>query len=87
MEWKANSDWALRGGYFFDESPLPDKSVSLSHIVGLDRHNVMIGVGHDLGKGWFLDTILHHAWGDRHVSGVDYSQRVTSFGISIGYNF
>ena len=86
-EWRPALRWALRAGYFFDESPLPGKSVSLSNIVGVDRHNVMLGAGYEFCDAWFLDLILHHAWGDREVADVDYRQRVYSFGLSLSHQF
>jgi long-chain fatty acid transport protein len=87
VEWRPALRWALRGGYFFDESPLPDKSVSLSNIVGVDRHNVTLGAGYEWCDSWFIDLVLHHAWGDRTVDSVDYSQRVYSFGVSLSHQF
>ena len=87
VEWRPVLRWALRGGYFFDESPLPDKSVSLSNIVGVDRHNVTLGAGYEWCDSWFIDLVLHHAWGDRRVDGVDYSQRVYSAGLSLSHRF
>jgi long-subunit fatty acid transport protein len=87
VEWRPVLRWALRGGYFFDESPLPDKSVSLSNIVGVDRHNVTLGAGYEWCDSWFIDLVLHHAWGDRTVDRVDYSQRVYSAGVSLSHQF
>ncbi|UCD51976.1 MAG: outer membrane protein transport protein [Phycisphaerales bacterium] len=87
VEWRPVLRWALRGGYFFDESPLPDKSVSLSNIVGVDRHNVTLGAGYEWGDSWFVDLVLHHAWGDRTVDSVDYSQRIYSLGVSLSHRF
>jgi len=86
-EWRPALRWALRAGYFFDESPLPSKAVSLSNIVGVDRHNMMLGAGYEFCDAWVLDLILHHAWGDREVADVDYRQRVTSFGLSLSHQF
>jgi long-chain fatty acid transport protein len=87
VEWRPVLRWALRAGYFFDESPLPDKSVSLSNIVGVDRHNVTLGAGYEWCDSWFVDLVLHHGWGDRRVDGVNYSQRVYSFGLGLSHQF
>jgi len=87
VEWKPVLRWAFRAGYFFDESPLPDKSVSLSNIVGIDRHNVTLGVGYECWDDWFINLILGHARGDRTADGVDYSQRVYALGLSLSHAF
>jgi long-chain fatty acid transport protein len=86
-EWNFSSCWAFRGGYFYDESPLPDKSVSLSNIVDVDRHNFILGVDYQITKAVDLGAIAHYAYGDRNVNGVDYSQRVHSFGLSLSCGF
>lgn len=87
VEWRPILRWALRAGYFFDESPLPDKSVSLSNIVGVDRHNITLGAGYEWRDSWFIDLVLGHAWGDREVDDIDYSQRVYSVGLSLSHQF
>ena len=87
VEWKPILRWAFRAGYFFDESPLPDKSVSLSNIVGVDRHSVTLGVGYEWCNDWFVDLILAHAWGDREVDDIDYSQKVYTLGLSLSHAF
>ena len=84
-EWLPCPQWALRGGYFFDESPLPDQSVSLSHIVGVDRHNLTLGVGRKIGRHLSLDGLLAYAFGNRTVSGVDYGQDVYAVGLTLAY--
>ena len=70
-----------------DNPPESDKSVSLSHIVGLDRHNLTVGIGHQLKDNLGLDFVYAYAWGDRSVNGVDYRQRVNYFGISLNCRF
>jgi len=84
-EWKPSAQWSLRGGYFFDESPLENESVSLSHIPGVDRHNFTFGFGRTIGKNLVLDGILGYAFGNRKVGGVDYSQEVFCFGLSVAF--
>ena len=87
VEWRPILRWALRAGYFFDESPLPDKSVSLSNIVGVDRHNITLGAGYEWHDNWLIDLVLGYAWGDRQVDDVDYSQRVYTVGLSLSHPF
>ena len=78
----------LRAGYMFDESPLPDKSVSLSNIVGVDRHNVTLGAGYGKKDGhWTVDVIYGLAWGERNINGLDFSQLTHALGMSSSYMF
>lgn len=87
VEWRHATRWVFRGGYFFDESCLPGKSVSLSNIAGVDRHNVTLGVGYEYWEDWFVDLLLHHGWGKRTVNSIDYHQRVYSLGLSLSHLF
>lgn len=87
FEYRPNERWSIRGGYFFNESPLPDKSVSFSNIADPDRHNISVGLGHEWPNKWRLDAFYQYSWGDRQASGVDYSQRVSSFGVTLSHRF
>ncbi len=87
FEYRPTKTWSVRAGYMFDESPLRDKSVSMSNIVGVDRHNVTVGIGRSLKDNLSLDVIYGYAWGDRKVSGVRYKQRVNFVGLSVDYRF
>jgi len=44
-EYMLKPKWAVRGGFFYDESPLPAKAVSLAHIADVDRKNITLGYG------------------------------------------
>jgi len=83
VEYRPTKNWVLRGGYFFDESPLPDKSVSFSNIADLDRHNLTLGAGYQWKNGWQFDFLYAYSWGDRKTNGVDYSQKINGFGIQV----
>jgi len=87
FEYKPVAKWALRGGYFFDQSPLAGKSVSLSNVVGVDRHNVTLGIGHEVRKNLRLDLVYLYAWGHRRVDGVHYRQRINAVGLSMSCMF
>ncbi|MFB0520371.1 MAG: OmpP1/FadL family transporter [Desulfatiglandales bacterium] len=87
VEYKPTERWSLRGGYFFDESSLPDKSVSFSNIADVDRHNIILGTGYEWKKSWKLELLYGYSWGDRTANSVDYSQRVNSFGITVAHKF
>jgi len=87
LEYEASAKWSLRGGYFFDQSPLAGKSVSLSNIAGVDRHNITLGIGHKVRKNLRLDLVYLYAWGHRRVNGVHYRQRINSVGLSMSCMF
>lgn len=87
-EYKLNERWSLMCGYYYDEAPLPDKSVGFTNIVDVDRNSIDLGVGYKwLRTGWRLDVHYAYAWGDREINDVDYSQRVHDIGASISRSF
>lgn len=87
LEYKPIKNWALRAGYFFDESPLPDKSVSFSNVADVDRHNILLGVGYQWKNNWQLDFLYAYAWGERTANNVVYEQRINAFGITGAHKF
>ncbi|MBN2139172.1 MAG: outer membrane protein transport protein [Sedimentisphaerales bacterium] len=87
VEYVPSPKWALRGGYFFDQSPVPGKGTSFSNIAAVDRHNITLGVGHEVRKNVRLDLVYAYAWGHRRVDGVHYRQRVNSVGLSMSCAF
>jgi len=87
VEWRVNPKLALRTGYFWDESPLRGKSVSLSNVPDVDRHNVTAGLGYQCSKHWQIDAVYHYGWGSRSANGETYSQAVNTVGVSLSYKF
>lgn len=87
LEYMPTKKWSLRAGYFFDECPLPEKSVSFSNIVSVDRQNVTLGIGHNYNDNWSLDFIYLYAWGKRKANGVEYSQKINCFCMSLLHRF
>ncbi len=88
---------ALRGGYFFDNNPVPDKSLE-PLLPDSDRHGLNIGVGLDVLPNIRLDAAyLHLIFIDRiteattydegvHMNG-KYSGGVDLFALNITYAF
>ena len=87
VEYKPVNNWALRAGYFFDQSPLPDKSLGFSDIADVDRHTITLGLGHETKNRWGLDILYLCAWGERKANGVSYSQSINSIGITVSHKF
>jgi long-chain fatty acid transport protein len=88
---------AIRGGYFFDNNPVPDKSLE-PLLPDSDRHGLNIGVGIDVLPNIRLDAAyLHLIFLDRvtdattypegvHMDG-KYSGAVDLFALNITYAF
>jgi len=86
-EFLIQPEWAVRAGFAYDESPLPDKSVSLAHIPDVDRKNVTLGTGFELVEDLTIDLLGAYGWGDRTAEGARYKQRVWGVGLDLTYLF
>lgn len=83
----------LRGGYYWDPTPQPEKSMS-PLLADADRHGVTIGVGVDRGA-WTLDLFgLFILTGERETEGQSldnfdgtYATFANLFGVNVGYGF
>jgi long-subunit fatty acid transport protein len=61
------SEWALRGGYFYDSTPIPGHTIEPG-IPGSDRHGVALGIGYG-ETAWSLDFAYMIVFMvDRHVN-------------------
>jgi len=87
FEYRPTQTWSWRAGYMFDQSPVRDKSVSLTNVADVDRHNLTIGLGRQSKNNVRLDLMYGYAWGDRKVNGVSYHQRINVVGLSVSYRF
>lgn len=94
-EWNAASWLALRAGYVYDDSPIPDDHVDYA-VPANDRQIVSLGAGLLLDD-WTIDFSYSHLWvTDRQITaraseGV-YDSRFEDghsnmFGVSVGYKF
>jgi len=86
-EYMLKPTWAVRAGFFFDESPLPAKAVSLAHIADVDRKNITFGTGFEIAKGLTADAVGAYAWGNRTAEGAEYEQRLWAVGLDLNYIF
>ncbi|MFH1039108.1 MAG: outer membrane protein transport protein [PVC group bacterium] len=86
-EYMLKPTWALRAGYFFDESPLPAKAVSLAHIADVDRNNFTFGTGFEVARDFSLDLLGAYGWGDRTAEGAKFEQRIWAVGLDATYLF
>jgi long-chain fatty acid transport protein len=86
-EYMLKPTWAVRAGFFYDESPLPAKAVSLAHIADVDRKNITFGTGFEIAQGLTADAVGAVAWGDRNAEGAEYEQRIWAVGLDLSYIF
>lgn len=86
-EYMLEPKWALRAGFAFDESPLPDKSVSLAHIPDVDRSNITVGTGFEMLEDLTIDLLVAYGWGSRKAEGARYELDVWAFGLDLSYQF
>lgn len=60
IEWQALDFMAVRAGYFYDPSPVPDNTFDIMWPDG-DRKTYSIGLGFNFKENWTLDTTLQYA--------------------------
>lgn len=60
IEWQALDFMAVRAGYFYDPSPIPDGTFDIMWPDG-DRKTYSVGLGFNFGENWTLDTTLQYA--------------------------
>jgi long-chain fatty acid transport protein len=93
LERQINDTWAVRGGYFYDESPSPPESVS-PLLPDAARHGFCLGGSWTRGR-WRVDV---GAWylklKDRSTEGLErddyngtYTGNAKTLGVSLGYAF
>lgn len=92
-EWTLNDSWAVRGGYFFDESPSPAASVS-PILPDANRHGVAMGgswmsgrVRVDAGSSYVLSPTRLTEGLSRDAYDGAYKSHAFTFGLSLGYSF
>ncbi|MEW6367095.1 MAG: outer membrane protein transport protein [Acidobacteriota bacterium] len=93
-EYKLSEAVALRGGYIYDPSPVPDETLDPT-LPDANRHDVALGVGFTKGKATFDFAYLLVMFGDRksenlhmpELLGGTYSTTAHLFNLSFGYKF
>ncbi|WP_461210256.1 OmpP1/FadL family transporter [Desulfocurvus sp. DL9XJH121] len=95
LEWDAASWLALRAGYVYDDSPIPDDHVDYA-VPANDRQIVSLGAGLK-GGAWTLDLSYSYLWvTDRQVAARTSEYVYTStfedghshmLGMALGYSF
>ena len=70
VEWKATDILTLRGGYFYDPSPIPDDTFDIEW-ADADKKTYSAGFGLNLGESWVVDGVVQYTLTemDRHIGG------------------
>lgn len=93
LERKVGERWALRGGYYYDETPAPAESVS-PLLPDADRHGIALGFGFKSGH-WSVDVANWYLiFKERSTEGVNrdnyngtYDNGAELFAVTVGYGF
>ncbi|MEW6606217.1 MAG: outer membrane protein transport protein [bacterium] len=63
-EYTLNELWKLRAGFFTDPSPMPDKAVSMTNLIDIDRNYYSLGAGYKKDN-WQIDMGILHTKDDQ----------------------
>lgn len=85
-EYKLNETWQIRAGLFTDPSPVPEKAVSLTNLIDIDRVFYTFGAGYQ-HSDWQVDMGMMHTKGDKTIEGVIYERKCTSLHTAINRRF
>jgi long-chain fatty acid transport protein len=90
VEYLINERVALRTGYAYVQSPVPESDVSPIN-PDSDQHNFSIGFGYKI-KSWIIDGFYNAGFFedrkvDNNILDGEYENFVNYFGFSIGYGF
>ena len=83
-EYKLEEEIALRAGFYYDESPVPDEQVSFTNIADVDRKGITLGAGYGWKKFMF-DFLYEYHWGDREVDEIEYNQKIRAYTLALSY--
>jgi long-chain fatty acid transport protein len=90
LEYQTGDRVALRAGYSFVESPVPEKTLSPA-APDADQHNFSIGLGYRHGAYWLDTFYMLSLFEDRKVTNSILSGKYEStshyFGFGFGYKF
>ncbi len=92
-EYALGESWALRAGYVWDQSPVPDATRS-PELPGSDRQMLMFGFGWTCCGNVTLDAAYSYLWADSTAIGAnplgltgEFETTTHLVGLSIGYDF
>jgi len=70
VEWRATDILTLRGGYFYDPTPIPDDTFDVCW-ADADKKTYSLGFGVNLGESWIIDGVVQYTITekDREIGG------------------
>jgi len=86
MEYKPNPTWAFRVGMLTDPSPVPDKAVSLTNIIDVERTFYTMGTSFTKAN-WGCDFLYLHGDGERMANNVKYTKTTNEYRLAGQYWF
>ncbi len=95
-EYAIGTQWALRAGYVWDQSPVPDRTRS-PELPGSDRQMLMVGLGWK-SESLSIDLAYSYLWAEKVSSGTEVVEWVPTLagsyetvshliGLSVGYTY
>lgn len=85
-EYKLNDKILLHSGFSLDPAAVPDKGVSLTNLVDVNRKFITIGGGYNYNNV-LIDATYEYASGKREINNVDYNARSYAFTLAGTYQF
>ncbi len=92
LHYDATEQVSLFGGFYFDESPIPDDTLD-PILPDADRYSFQIGAGYDFGNLSLQGSYMYLAFEDRETTsnyrGINgsYESQTHIFGVQLGYTF
>jgi len=93
LERRFGERWAVRGGYYYDENPVPPESVS-PLLPDADRNTVALGLGYNSGRFSLDFAYWRLFFKDRSTEGLSrdnyngtYASSANLFAVSLGLGF
>ncbi|MEK7273658.1 MAG: outer membrane protein transport protein, partial [Candidatus Desantisbacteria bacterium] len=87
MEYRPNSTLAIRAGMLTDPSPVPDKAISLTNIIDVERIFYTLGVSF-IKNNLTCDLLyLHGGDGERVAENVRYTKTTNEYRLAGQYRF
>jgi long-chain fatty acid transport protein len=103
VEWKATDILTLRGGYFYDPTPIPDDTFDITW-PDADKKTYSLGFGLDLNENWVVDGVFQYTTTeqDRSIGGesenlnhayggndvnLDAEGEIFGYGLTVSYKF
>lgn len=103
VEWEATDILTLRGGYFYDPTPIPDDTFDITW-PDADKKTYSLGFGLDLNEDWVVDGVFQYTTTeqDRTIGGesenlnhsyggndvnLDAEGEIFGYGLTVTYKF